>query len=163
MDRRNRRSEGRDQDHQRELNTGQAAQPINSDQLDGGQSTRKREHTMNPMQAMPKMPSAKKNKPSRECACGCQGLTKSIWVSGHDGRATGWAIRVERGVMTIDDVPENERPGAIHMIEKRGIIDTPKAGPTKAERRAAAREAKRIAAAGWEKIEGGDERTGTEG
>ena len=73
---------------------------------------------MTKMIAMPPMPTAKKNKPSRPCACGCGQATKSIWASGHDGRATGWAIRVKRGYMTLDEVPANERQGAEIMIAR---------------------------------------------
>lgn len=70
------------------------------------------------MIAMPAMPSVKKNRPTRPCACGCGMATKSTWASGHDGRATGWAIRVMRGVLTIDEVPENEREGAKIMLKR---------------------------------------------
>lgn len=69
---------------------------------------------------MPKMPTAKKFKATRPCACGCGMGTKSVWASGHDGRATGWATRVMKGVMTLDEVPSNERAGAIIMLNRAG-------------------------------------------
>lgn len=72
------------------------------------------------MIALPAMPSKKANKPSRPCACGCGMLTKSTWHTGHDGRATGWARRVETGVMTLDEVPANERRGAEIMLRRHG-------------------------------------------
>lgn len=55
---------------------------------------------------------------TRPCACGCGGATKSTWVSGHDGRATGWALRVERGLLKLEDVPANERKGAEIMLAR---------------------------------------------
>jgi hypothetical protein len=92
-----------------------------------------------------------KNKPTRDCACGCGGQTKSTWYPGHDGRATGWATRIAKGVITIEDVPANERKGAAIMMARRGVeIAIPAAGPTQAERKAArkaAKEAARAAAA----------------
>jgi hypothetical protein len=69
--------------------------------------------------ALPAMPKAKKNKPMVPCACGCGTGTKSMWASGHDGRATGWAVRVERGAMKLEDVPANERRGAEIMLKRR--------------------------------------------
>lgn len=71
---------------------------------------------------MPKMPSAtraRKPKPMHDCACGCGGQTRSLWVPGHDARAKGWAMRIERNIVTMADVPENERPGAKKMLEAR--------------------------------------------
>lgn len=45
--------------------------------------------------------------------------TKSTWFPGHDGRATGWATRVEKG-MPLEAVPANERAGAEFMLRRRG-------------------------------------------
>lgn len=53
------------------------------------------------------------------CCCGCGMPTKRSWYPGHDGRATGWAVRIERGIIKIDDVPENERAGARIMLQRR--------------------------------------------
>lgn len=111
--------------------------------------------------AMPAMPKRAKSKPIHPCACGCGMGTKSTWASGHDGRATGWAIRIERGIITIDGVPENERQGAVHMLAKRGVtVEVPL---TNKERKAL-RKAERKAAAtptNEEVVE--MDRTGTEG
>lgn len=63
----------------------------------------------------------RKAKPFHSCLCGCGGLTKGTWVSGHDGRATGWALRVERGALTLADVPVNERNGAMIMLTRHGF------------------------------------------
>jgi hypothetical protein len=65
---------------------------------------------------LPKLPKAgKKAKPPKECFCGCGEMTKGgTYVAGHDGRLKGLAIRVERKVMTLDDVEtyvEQVQPG----------------------------------------------------
>lgn len=73
----------------------------------------------NTMPMMPAMPKNAKSKPSHACACGCGMLTKAMWHPGHDGRATGWAIRVERNIINIDEVPANERKGAELMLARR--------------------------------------------
>lgn len=73
------------------------------------------------MNAMPKMPTTRKAKATRACACGCGQPTQATWTTGHDGRATGWAIRIERG-MAWDAIPANERQGAMIMIKRRGNI-----------------------------------------
>ena len=70
--------------------------------------------------SLPSMPrSGRKNRPLVPCACGCGGATRGTWFVGHDGRATGWAVRIEKGLMTIDDVPANERLGAQFMLSRR--------------------------------------------
>lgn len=70
---------------------------------------------------MPKMPSNRKNKvrPQVDCKCGCGGKTAGTWVPGHDARAKGWAIRLERNIVKMSDIPESERTGAKHMLEAR--------------------------------------------
>lgn len=70
---------------------------------------------------MPAMPSMRKAKATRACACGCGAPTQATWHPGHDGRATGWAIRIERG-MAWEAIPANERAGAMRMIKQRGNI-----------------------------------------
>lgn len=81
---------------------------------------------------LPKMPKSggggnRAPKPTKECTCGCKGQTTGAWVPGHDARARGWALRIERAIpygddqhpFTLADVPEMERPGAIFMLEER--------------------------------------------
>lgn len=70
--------------------------------------------------SLPSLPKSRKSKPTHDCACGCGMGTKGTWFPGHDGRATGWALRVIRGVMTIEDVPSNERQGAVIMLGRHG-------------------------------------------
>lgn len=115
------------------------------------------------MNAMPKMP--KMGSISHACICGCGMPTKSTWASGHDGRATGWAMRIEKGVITIDDVPANERNGAVVMLKRRGTeVTMPVATPrlSKAERKAA-RAAARQAATEADAAAMAEQATGTEG
>lgn len=71
------------------------------------------------MTTMPAMPKAGAKGSTGKCACGCGGATKRTWTAGHDGRATGWALRVERGVLALADVPANERAGAEIMLVRR--------------------------------------------
>lgn len=77
---------------------------------------------MNAMNAMPRMP--KLSAVTHNCKCGCGQPTKRVWASGHDGRATGWALRVERNVIKLTDVPSNEVNGAIHMMLTRATSTT---------------------------------------
>lgn len=73
--------------------------------------------------AMPTMPKMRKAKPTRPCVCGCGQPTKGMWFPGHDGRAKGWALRVMRNVITIDDVPINERAGCELMMARLAESD----------------------------------------
>lgn len=74
----------------------------------------------NRMPALPALPSTRRaNKPIRPCLCGCGRGTRGTWYPGDDGRATGWATRVERGFMTLEQVPANERAGAEYMLRRR--------------------------------------------
>lgn len=70
--------------------------------------------------ALPALPrTGRRAKAIVPCACGCGLGTKSTWHPGHDGRATGWAVRVERGLLKLEDVPANERAGAAIMLARR--------------------------------------------
>lgn len=66
----------------------------------------------------------RKPKPTADCACGCGGQTRGLWVPGHDARAKGWAMRIERGIITMDGVPANEQPGAKRMLAERKAAGT---------------------------------------
>lgn len=80
---------------------------------------------------MPAMPAMGRGKAIRECACGCGAPTKATWHPGHDGRATGWAIRIERG-MGWEQIPENERAGAAIMTARRANANAKANAATKA-------------------------------
>ncbi len=55
---------------------------------------------------MPRLPRERKPKAGRPCACGCADETRGgRFLPGHDARLYGWARRVERGVVALDDVP----------------------------------------------------------
>lgn len=59
---------------------------------------------------LPPLPRAgKKQKPQKECECGCGMLTRSRFVPGHDSYLRGWTLRVERGIVKISEVPEQHR------------------------------------------------------
>lgn len=95
--------------------------------------------------AMPKLPSLpkvysteRKPKPTQPCMCGCETLTKGVWAPGHDARARGWAIRVERAICKLADVPANEQAGAKHFLKLRKDVGSESAitlvkGKNKAE------------------------------
>ena len=69
------------------------------------------------MPALPKL--GKSGKAPHACLCGCGRMTKGTWFPGDDGRATGWAVRIERGILTLDEVPANERKGAEYILLRR--------------------------------------------
>lgn len=46
----------------------------------------------------------KKGKPTRECFCGCGGMTQSKFVPGHDARFHSWARKLVKGELTPDAV-----------------------------------------------------------
>lgn len=87
-----------------------------------------------------------KPKPTNDCACGCGGQTKRTWFPGHDARANGWAIRIEKGLMKLGEVPENEQKGAIRMLKERkeGGLTKEKVAP-KATKLVAAKPEKKAA------------------
>lgn len=68
--------------------------------------------------SMPALPKLPKVKYVVDCACGCGAKTQSTWYTGHDGRAYGWALRIHRGAMKLEDVPANERKGAMRMAAR---------------------------------------------
>lgn len=69
---------------------------------------------------MPSLPRLGKSSGAvHACICGCGMPTRRTWHAGHDGRATGWAMRIERGVIALVDVPANERKGAEFMLLRR--------------------------------------------
>ena len=80
---------------------------------------------------MPKLPSTgrargpRKPKPFVSCACGCETQTRSKWAPGHDARARAWAIRIERDIIKLKDVPANEQAGAKLMLaERKKLVDS---------------------------------------
>lgn len=90
---------------------GQLDQTIPSGEREGSYITTFR------MPALPRL--SGKSGAKHACACGCGRLTGGTWFPGDDGRATGWATRIEKGFLTLQDVPENERQGALIMLDRR--------------------------------------------
>jgi hypothetical protein len=74
---------------------------------------------------LPTMPRTAKERPTSPCQCGCDGLTKARFVPGHNGRPAGWAMRVERGVCTINDVPDGERQVVEITLRERAADSAP--------------------------------------
>jgi hypothetical protein len=72
---------------------------------------------------LPKTPIAKrtkKAKPPQSCSCGCGGQTRGgRFIPGHDSRLHAWALRVERAVIKISEVPEMHRD-AVKKLLKAG-------------------------------------------
>jgi hypothetical protein len=50
-----------------------------------------------------------KPKPTRQCHCGCGGLTASLFVPGHDMRVKGMIAKMRKGDLQLADVPEIAR------------------------------------------------------
>lgn len=53
--------------------------------------------------SLPKLPSLPKSRTQVRCACGCDGLTGSRFVPGHDSILKGMRIRVERSLWDRED------------------------------------------------------------
>jgi len=63
---------------------------------------------------------AKVAKVAKPCKCGgCGHTTKSEWASGHDGYCTGWAVRVEKGLITLANVPDAFVNGVVSRLMAR--------------------------------------------
>lgn len=76
---------------------------------------------------LPPMPRARKTKPPKPCACGCGEMTKGgNYITGHDSYVKGWAIRVERGIVKLADVPDPQRNAV-----KKILLDRKKAAAEK--------------------------------
>ena len=70
------------------------------------------------MPALPKMPRVRKPKPAQDCACGCGNQTKGgRFIPGHDARLHGWALRVERGICTLEQVAELAGQGTADTVK----------------------------------------------
>lgn len=81
--------------------------------------------------SLPKLPSServRKDRPIKACACGgCGATTKGTWAPGHDAYCHGWALRVERDVVKLKDVP------AAHMVGVKIFLAKRKATPADAK------------------------------
>jgi hypothetical protein len=52
----------------------------------------------------------KKPKKTHDCICGCKRETLSLYAPGHDARVKGILLKVERGDLKKEDVPEGVKP-----------------------------------------------------
>lgn len=84
-----------------------------------GAETVKRQAAEAKLPPLPKLPKgARKAKPPKPCACGCGFQTAGgQFIAGHDGRLKGLAMRVQRGVMTLDDVEKFAGAGTRAKVE----------------------------------------------
>jgi len=55
-------------------------------------------------------PAPKKPASTHDCLCGCGRETLSLYAPGHDARVKGIILKVERGQMKPEDVPETVQP-----------------------------------------------------
>lgn len=110
--------------------------------------------------ALPKTRS-RKEKPLKPCECGCGGQTKSKYAPGHDSYMRGAALRVERGLMTLDDfeslLVKSGKDRKIAKAQREAVEGEIQ------RRKAEARAEKRAAKTVEKKSEAADEATGTEG
>lgn len=68
---------------------------------------------------LPKLPKTKKDRPEHPCECGCGEMTKARFAPGHDSYIRAWAIRVERKVVKLSEVPEAHREAVKNAIKER--------------------------------------------
>lgn len=83
-----------------------------------GEGPAKVERQVPKLPALPKLPKARKPKPLVACECGCGGTTTRRFCPGHDGRLHGWVLRVERGLVTLDQVEASDGPGTRAAVER---------------------------------------------
>lgn len=88
----------------------------------------KKEKTTANLPPLPKLPSAariRKDRPIRACACGdCGQTTKGIWAPGHDAYCKGWALRVERNIAKMSDVPPAVMSGVKLVLSERKKMES---------------------------------------
>lgn len=99
---------------------------------------------------LPALPrAASKQKPEVDCACGCGAKTRSTFYPGHDSRLKGWALRIARNVLTLDDMvtkfetSEGEKAAVaahIKQLKKDGKWEALKLPQSTAKPKAAAAE-----------------------
>lgn len=61
--------------------------------------------------SLPRMP--RKPRALVACQCGCDGLTRSRFVPGHDSRLLAWVLRIERGVVASAPAPHTAAAAAM--------------------------------------------------
>lgn len=58
------------------------------------------------MSKLPKLPSLPKINAANPCECGCGGITQNRFVPGHDSKLKAQCIRVERGLLTYQQLAD---------------------------------------------------------
>lgn len=116
--------------------------------------------TKSGLPALPKAKSARKPKPEVDCECGCGGKTKSRFCPGHDSYLRGLVIRVQREVMTLDEIGEKIGKGQRAAVEAELKKIKTETRTKKKEARAAGKKA--VAAVDAETASETEAATGTE-
>lgn len=82
-------------------------------------------------------------KPLVDCACGCGLKTRSKFAPGHDSRLRGWSLRVARGFIKMDEIPDGERQAVeahIKELKKEGKYEALKTAQPPAKKKTAVNE-----------------------
>jgi len=59
----------------------------------------------------------------RACECGCGGATKNRFMPGHDSILRAWVLRVERGVIRLDEIPHDGIKAAVaRVLDQRNAV-----------------------------------------
>lgn len=66
----------------------------------------------------------KAEKTVKPCKCGCGGQTTAFFVPGHDARFKGWLLKVEKGQMKVNELPEAVQKGYKWVKKGDGAIPT---------------------------------------
>lgn len=95
---------------------------------------------MTPLPKMPRLkrlPKAKTN----DCRCGCGTKTANKFAPGHDSRLKGWMLRIERGLLKLEDIPDGERQAVEAAIVGSTVETVVEKTETKKERKAREKQA----------------------
>jgi hypothetical protein len=69
----------------------------------------------------PPPPSQTPRRAAHVCECGCGGSTQRRFVPGHDSILRAWVIRVERGVIGLDEIPHQGIRASVARVLRRAL------------------------------------------
>lgn len=90
--------------------------------------------------SLPSLPSSARSK-NRPCECGCGTLCGNRFAPGHDSKLRAWVMRVERGIIAIEDIGHEGLEAAV--ARELGLKKPATKAEIKAAKAAAKAEAKR--------------------